>query len=87
MRLREVDYYFPINLGNPHELKVIDLAHRIIELTKSKSSITFLPLPQDDPRVRCPDISRAQKLLGWEPRVSLDEGLSLTIEYFKKKLG
>ena len=86
MRLREVDYHFPINLGNPHELKVIDLAHRIIKLTKSKSRITFHPLPQDDPRVRCPDISLAQKLLGWEPRVSLDEGLSLTIEYFKEKL-
>jgi UDP-glucuronate decarboxylase len=72
----------PINLGNPIELSMRQLAERILELTGSKSEIVFRPLPQDDPTQRQPDITRARELLGWEPRVPLDEGLKQTIFYF-----
>jgi len=77
----------PINLGNPEETPIIELAELVLKLTKSKSRLSFKPLPPDDPGRRCPDISLARKLLGWQPRVSLEEGLALTIEYFKNKLG
>jgi len=77
----------PVNLGNPSEMTLLDLAKKILELTKSKSSLVYKPLPQDDPRQRCPDISLAKKELGWEPRAKLEEGLSHTIAYFKKKMG
>jgi len=76
----------PVNLGNPHEITIGDLAQRIVALTGSRSRIVHRPLPVDDPRVRQPDITRARTLLGWEPRVSLEEGLGRTLEYFKKKL-
>ena len=85
-RLLETDYHLPVNLGNPHEMTVIDFAKKILELTHSRSSIVFEPLPQDDPQVRQPDISRAREILGWEPRVSLDEGITKTIQYFKEQL-
>ena len=75
----------PINIGNPGEYKIIELAERIIELTASKSKIIFKPLPQDDPTQRCPDITYAKKLLDWEPKVQLDEGLLKTIAYFKSQ--
>lgn len=71
------------NLGNPEEYKVIDLAEKIKKMTGSQSEITFRPLPQDDPRQRRPDISKAKKFLGWQPKVSVDEGLEKTIEYYK----
>ena len=74
----------PVNLGNPHELTVLEIARKVLELTKSSSKIVFEPLPQDDPKVRRPDITRAQNLLGWSPAVSLDEGLLRTLDYFKK---
>lgn len=74
----------PINLGNPQEMKIIDFAYLIKKLTRSKSKIIFKPLPQDDPRQRKPDITKAKKLLNWQPKVGLEEGLKLTIEYFKK---
>jgi dTDP-glucose 4,6-dehydratase len=74
----------PINLGNSQEMTILDFAKKIIELTKSKSKIVYRPLPQDDPKVRRPDISRAKKLLVWEPKISLEEGLSKTIKWFKK---
>ena len=74
----------PINLGNPQEMTILDFAHKIIELTESKSKIVYKPLPQDDPKVRRPDISNARKLLKWEPKVGLEEGLNKTIEWFKK---
>lgn len=74
------------NLGNPEEYPIIELAKKIIEITGSNSSIEFLPLPEDDPKRRCPDISKAKNILGWEPKISLDEGLKLTIEYFSKKI-
>jgi dTDP-glucose 4,6-dehydratase len=84
--LLETDYHLPVNLGNPYEMTVIDFAKKILELTHSRSSIVFEPLPQDDPQVRQPDISRAREILGWEPRVSLDEGITKTIQYFKEQL-
>ncbi len=76
----------PINLGNPAEFKIIELANKIIKITKSKSKIVYLNLPQDDPQQRKPDISLAMKILNWSPNVTLDEGLLKTIDYFKKNL-
>jgi UDP-glucuronate decarboxylase len=72
----------PVNLGNPDEISILELAEKIIELTGSKIAIRFKPLPPDDPRQRRPDISLARNVLGWEPKVSLDEGLKKTIDYF-----
>ena len=77
----------PINLGNPDEMTLLDLAKRIIRLTGSSSSVVFSPLPQDDPKQRRPDISRARRVLGWEARVELDEGLRRTIEWFRGAFG
>ncbi len=77
---------FPVNIGNPDELSMLDLAKEIIELTKSNSKIEFKPLPEDDPKIRQPDNSKAHKLLGWTPKVNRREGLIKTIEYFKQKL-
>jgi UDP-glucuronate decarboxylase len=76
----------PINLGNPREFTILELAKLVIEKTNSKSKLVFHDLPQDDPRQRQPDISRARDQLGWEPRVELDEGLSLTIDFFKNSV-
>lgn len=73
----------PVNLGNPSERTVLDLAQKIIEFTESKSKITFMPLPSDDPVKRKPDIATAKRELGWEPKVDITEGLKKTIEYFK----
>lgn len=73
----------PVNLGNPNEMSVLLLAKKIIKLTNSKSKIVYRPLPQDDPKLRCPDIALAKKTLGWSPKVQLDEGLKKTIAYFK----
>ena len=77
----------PVNIGNPQELTILDLAKKVIAMTGSKSRIVERPLPEDDPKIRQPDITRARKLLGWEPKVSLDEGLVPTIAYFRSKLG
>ncbi len=85
-RLLEVDHHMPVNLGNPHEMTVLEFAKKIIELTGSSSEIVFNPLPQDDPQVRQPDITKARELLGWEPQVALEEGLKKTIEYFRERL-
>ena len=76
----------PVNLGNPNEFRIIELAEKIIAMTGSKSKIERKPLPADDPEQRQPDIALARKHLGWEPRVRLDEGLAKTIEYFEKLL-
>ncbi|MDB6055801.1 MAG: dTDP-glucose 4,6-dehydratase [Verrucomicrobiales bacterium] len=76
----------PVNIGNPSELTVLDFAHEIIKATGSKSKVVYRPLPQDDPRQRKPDISRAKKILKWEPKVGLGEGLIKTIEYFRGKV-
>ena len=76
----------PVNLGNPNECTILELAERIIALTGSKSRIVFQPLPQDDPERRQPDISKAKQFLGWEPRIQLQEGLTRTIKYFEDLL-
>ncbi len=76
----------PVNLGNPQEIQVRELAERILHLTGSRSRIIYRPLPQDDPMQRCPDITMAKRLLDWEPKVSLDEGLGQTIAYFDRLL-
>lgn len=73
-----------VNIGNPNETTIIDLARKILQITNSGSSITFHPRPEDDPQRRCPDIRKAKKILGWEPMVSLEEGLQKTIIWFKK---
>jgi dTDP-glucose 4,6-dehydratase len=77
----------PVNLGNPAELTVLQFARQIIAAAGSRSKISFRPLPEDDPRRRRPDIARARSLLGWEPRVALEEGLVKTIDYFRGRLG
>ncbi|MDR1742753.1 MAG: SDR family oxidoreductase [Dysgonamonadaceae bacterium] len=74
----------PVNIGNPGEFTMLELAEKVIQLTHSKSKITFLPLPQDDPKQRQPDISLAKQVLNWQPTVKLDEGLLKTIEHFKR---
>ena len=76
----------PINIGNPQELTVLEIAWKVRDLVGTAASPEFKPLPADDPKVRCPDIRLARELLGWEPKVRLDEGLRRTIEYFRKKL-
>ncbi|RKY39072.1 MAG: SDR family NAD-dependent epimerase/dehydratase [Candidatus Omnitrophota bacterium] len=86
LKMMEVDYKMPINLGNPQEVRIIDLAHLILKLTGSSSKIKFLPLPEDDPKKRKPDIKKAKEILNWQPQVSLEEGLKKTIEYFKEKI-
>jgi len=84
--LTKVDYKLPLNLGNPAEYPVLDLAKIIIRLTGASSKIEFLPLPEDDPQKRRPDITKAKKILGWQPKIPLEEGLKKTIEYFKKTI-
>jgi dTDP-glucose 4,6-dehydratase len=86
-RLMMSDASDPVNVGNPHELTMRQLAERIVQLTGSRSRIVEKPLPADDPKKRRPDITRARTLLGWEPKVSLEEGLPRTLDYFRKKLG
>lgn len=83
-RLMEVDYPYPVNLGNPEEYRVLDLAKLVKELTGSPSPIVFQPLPEDDPKQRRPDITLAKRLLGWEPRVPVREGLERTIAHFRE---
>jgi dTDP-glucose 4,6-dehydratase len=85
-KLLQVDHHLPVNIGNPHEMTVLEFAKKIIELTGSKSPIVYKPLPEDDPQVRQPDITKARTLLGWEPKVGLDQGLAKTIEYFRMRL-
>ena len=86
VRLLHSERNEPVNIGNPAELTVLEFAHRIIELTGSRSQVTYKPLPVDDPKVRQPDITVARQVLGWGPKVSLPEGLKETITYFKEKL-
>jgi len=79
--------HFPVNIGNPDELSVLGIAKMVLSLTDSKSKIEFKPLPVDDPQVRRPNISKAQSLLGWKPKIDIQKGLSQTIGYFEDKLG
>ena len=76
----------PVNIGNPYEMTILEFAHKIIEITGSKSKIIFQPLPMDDPKQRRPDISKAKKLLDWEPKVGLEDGLKMTIEWFRERI-
>ena len=76
----------PVNIGNPHELSIEDIARTIITMTGSSSKLVYKPLPTDDPKVRKPDITRARTILGWEPKVPLEQGLTSTIEYFRSKV-
>lgn len=88
MRMMQTDESFtgPVNLGNPEEVTVLEVAKLVLELTCSKSEIEFRPLPQDDPKRRKPDITLARRTLGWEPTVKLEEGLITTIQYFEECL-
>ena len=81
------DFLGPVNLGNPREISILELAEAILRLTGSRSKLIFLPLPSDDPKRRLPDISLARSALGWEPKVPLEDGLRMTIEYFKRIMG
>ena len=85
-RLMMSGYDLPVNIGNPTELTVLQFARQIIRATRSRSQIVFKPLPQDDPKQRRPDITRARKILKWEPKVPLAAGLKQTIKYFKTKV-
>jgi UDP-glucuronate decarboxylase len=88
MRMMDQDESIgPVNIGNPDEVSVLDLAQKVIEKTGSRSEIVRMPLPKDDPRRRRPDITLAAKLLGWKPTVPLDEGLGRTVEYFRGLIG
>ena len=86
LRLAESDENDPVNIGNPHEMTIEEIAKTIIRMTGSKSRLVNRPLPVDDPKQRQPDITRAKTLLDWEPRVSLEEGLTKTLEYFRNKV-
>ncbi|MBC8451557.1 MAG: SDR family oxidoreductase [Planctomycetes bacterium] len=82
-RLLHSEEAYPTNIGNPSEMTILEFAKKVLELTGSRSELSFLELPEDDPKVRQPDIGKARKLLGWEPKVALDDGLKITLEYFK----
>ncbi len=84
MRLAQSDEHLPVNIGNPNEFTILECANVVLQITGSKSKIRYEPLPQDDPRQRRPDITKARQLLGWEPKVDLASGLRLSLEYFRK---
>jgi dTDP-glucose 4,6-dehydratase len=86
MKLLDSDEHEPTNIGNPQEITILEFAERIRELTHTKAEIIFKPLPQDDPKQRCPDITKARRVLNWQPKVGLAEGLRFTLEYFQKKI-
>lgn len=86
LRLMQCEHPEPVNLGNPTEFTILDFAKKIIALSESSSEIEYRPLPQDDPKTRCPDITRAKQLLGWEPKIGVDEGLKLTLDYFRARV-
>jgi dTDP-glucose 4,6-dehydratase len=86
LRLSRSQEHLPVNIGNPNEFTMIECAHEVLRVTGSSSKITFLPLPEDDPKQRCPDISKAKRLLGWEPKIQLPEGLERSLDYFKQAI-
>jgi dTDP-glucose 4,6-dehydratase len=86
LRLSKSDEHLPTNIGNPNEFTIVECAKKVLEVTGSKSKIKYEPLPQDDPKQRRPDISKARRLFGWEPKIQLEEGLRLSLEYFKKAI-
>ncbi|HJT71338.1 MAG TPA: UDP-glucuronic acid decarboxylase family protein [Terriglobales bacterium] len=83
MRLSKSNEHFPVNIGNPDEFTIIECAERVIAITNSKSKLKYEPLPQDDPKQRRPDITKAKTLLGWEPKIKLDQGLEMSLDYFR----
>jgi len=84
LRLARSAEHLPVNIGNPTEFTILECARQVIAVTRSKSEIKFEALPQDDPKQRRPDISKAKRLLGWEPKVELESGLKLSLEYFRR---
>jgi dTDP-glucose 4,6-dehydratase len=76
----------PVNIGNPAEFTILECAQKVLAVTGSKSNIRYEPLPQDDPKQRCPDITKARRLLGWDPRINLETGLRMSLEYFREAL-
>jgi dTDP-glucose 4,6-dehydratase len=84
-RLLESEEHEPVNIGNPHEITILEFAERVRALVGASAPIVFRPLPQDDPKQRCPDIGKARRLLHWEPKVNLEQGLKLTYDYFRQK--
>jgi dTDP-glucose 4,6-dehydratase len=85
-RLMNSDEHEPVNIGNPQEITILEFAERIRKLLGSEVPIIFKPLPQDDPKQRCPDISKAKRLLGWQPKMNLEEGLRLTLDFFRQQV-
>jgi dTDP-glucose 4,6-dehydratase len=85
-RLFESDEHEPVNIGNPHEITILEFAERVRKLVGATAPIVFHPLPQDDPKQRCPDIAKAKRILKWEPKINLEEGLKITYDYFKQKV-
>jgi dTDP-glucose 4,6-dehydratase len=85
LRLSRSEEHLPVNIGNPNEFTILECAREVLELTGSKSELRYLSMPEDDPTRRCPDISKARALLGWEPKTNLRQGLIKTIEYFRRK--
>jgi dTDP-glucose 4,6-dehydratase len=85
LRLSRSEEHMPVNIGNPDEYTILECAQAILEVTKSRSEMRFEPLPQDDPTRRCPDIARAEKLLGWKPEIPLPAGLAKSLEFFQSK--
>ena len=86
VRLMKSGHHDPVNIGNPIEISLLEMAEKILQVTGSKSKIVFKPLPEDDPKVRQPDITLARSLLGWEPWVNLEEGLRATLDYFRTSI-
>jgi dTDP-glucose 4,6-dehydratase len=86
VRLAASGEHLPTNIGNPGEFTMLECAKVVLEVTGSKSKLVFEPLPEDDPKQRCPDISKAKSLLGWEPKIDLRAGLTLSLDYFRQSL-
>jgi dTDP-glucose 4,6-dehydratase len=86
VRLAASDEHLPTNIGNPGEFTMLECAQVVLEVTGSSSRLVFDPLPQDDPRQRCPDITKAKELLGWEPKINLRAGLQISLEYFRQSV-
>src|SRR5262249_16927013 len=87
VRLLATEFHEPVNLGNPDEVSILEFAREVLELSGSPSKLVFKPLPEDDPKVRKPDITRARQLLGWEPRVNRHDGIKRTLDYFRQQVG
>ena len=86
MRLSKSNEHMPVNIGNPNEFTILECAQLVLKVTESMSQIRFLPLPQDDPKQRRPDVTKARQLLGWDPKISLEAGLRLSLEFFQRAL-